>query len=375
MSTPNNYLETVRNDERRKRDEADVQTLRDQLNELRQVARELVTRQLRLEEQVRSGETEFAKYRSQFEQHRHDIAQGTQARQLEESRVRQQLTELSGRIDDSTRPIRSLQAHVAEILETVRRKRDDPVQDTRKYDELRAVVEHLAAHAERQATVSKSLGDSVEAIRTEIERMARDLLRTNDGVKIVEQDGRRRIAEVGQQIENFGIQIRDANGRYERLQSHIEELREASEAVDPQFEAVRKAQNRTDEDIARFQSQAVERDELMAERVETLHHQLDSGLHDVRQVAEQNHERHLQRADKLEEVDRELAYRLNMLEMQIEELRQVDQQLRREVWYLNEQRARVRYEQAQQELEAVIEARRKAESRRGDRQSSGRETE
>lgn len=375
MSTPNNYLETVRNDERRKRDEADVQTLRDQLAELRQVARELVSRQLRLEEQVRSGETEFAKYRSQFEQHRHDIAQGAQARQLEESRVRQQLGELSGRIDDSTRPIRSLQAHVAEILETVRRKRDEPVQDTRKYDELRAIVEHLAAHSERQGTVSKSLGDSVEAIRSEIERMARDLLRTNDGVKIVEQDGRRRITEVVQQIENYGIQILDASGRYERLQSQIEELREAGQTVDPQFETVWKAQQRTDEEIARFQSQAVERDELMAKRIETVYKQLDTEIGDVREVAEQHHERNVQRADTLEDVDRELAYRLNMLEMQIDELRQVDQQLRREVWYLNEQRARVRYEQAQQELEAVLEARRKVESQRGDRQPSARDTE
>ena len=134
MSTPNNYLESVRNEERRKRDEADAQTLRDQLTEIRQVVRELVSRQLRLEEQVRAGETELAKYRSQFEQHRHDIAQGAQARQLEESRVRQQLSDFSARIDDST-------------------------------------VEHLAAHGERQSTISKSLGDSVDVIRAEIERL------------------------------------------------------------------------------------------------------------------------------------------------------------------------------------------------------------
>ena len=241
MSTPNNYLESVRNEERRKRYEADAQTFWDQLTEIRQVVRELVSRQLRLEEQVRAGETELAKYRSQFEQHRHDIAQGAQARQLEESRVRQQLSDLSARIDDSTRPIRSLQAHVAELLEAAGRKRDDPVQDTRKYDEIRAIVEHLAAHSERQSTISKLLGDPVAAIRTEIERLQGDMLRTNDGVKIVEQEGRRRIAEVVQQIENYGVQILDAGGRYERLQVQIEELREAGQTVDPQFEKVWKA--------------------------------------------------------------------------------------------------------------------------------------
>jgi chromosome segregation ATPase len=337
MSTPNNYLESVRNEERRKRDEADAQTLRDQLTEIRQVVRELVSRQLRLEEQVRAGETELAKYRSQFEQHRHDMAQGAQARQLEESRVRQQLSDFSARIDDST-------------------------------------VEHLAAHGERQSTISKLLGDPVAAIRTEIERLQRDMLRTNDGVKIVDQEGRRRIAEVVQQIENYGVQILNAGGRYERLQAQIEELREAGQTVDPQFETMWKAQQWTDEEIARFQNQAVERDGLMVERIEALHQQLESELRDVREVADQRNERLHQRADRLEEVDRELAYRTSILEMQIEELRQVDTQLRREVWYLNEQRARVRHEQAQQELEAVIEARRKVQSQSGDRQATGHGT-
>ena len=67
------------------------------------------------------------------------------------------------------------------------------------------------------------------------------MLRTNDGVKIVDQEGRRRIAEVVQQIENYGVQILDAGGRYERLQVQIEELREAGQTVDPQFEKVWKA--------------------------------------------------------------------------------------------------------------------------------------
>ena len=112
----------------------------------------------------------------------------------------------------------------------------------------------------------------------------------------------------------------------------------------------------------------------MAERIEALHQQLESELRDVREVADQRNERLHQRADGLEEVDRELAYRISILEMQIEELRQVDIQRRREVWYLNEQRARVRHEQAQQELETVIEARRKAESQSGDRQATGHGT-
>ncbi len=58
--------------------------------------RELASRQLRLEEQIRGGDVALTQQLiALFEQHRHDVSQATQARQLEEARVRQHLTDLS----------------------------------------------------------------------------------------------------------------------------------------------------------------------------------------------------------------------------------------------------------------------------------------
>ena len=54
---------------------------------------------------------------------------------MEDARLRQQLTELDGRIDETGRPIRSIQAHVAEVVETLRRGRDDTQDEQRRYDE------------------------------------------------------------------------------------------------------------------------------------------------------------------------------------------------------------------------------------------------
>jgi chromosome segregation protein len=221
---------------------------------------------------------------------------------------------------------------VAEILETIRRRRDDVGQDARKFDELRAVVEHLAAHGERQMTVSQSLRASADAIRSEVERMQRDLLRTNDGVKIVEQEGRRRVAEIAQHIENLGVQYLDASGRYERLQAQIDELREAGENIDPQFQGLGQAISRLEDEVARFQTQSAERDDIMAERIEAVRQQLDTDIRDVRQTTDERFDRMVQRVDQLDEVDRELAYRINLLEMQIDELRQIDRRVRREIW-------------------------------------------
>ena len=118
MTGRNDLREVARDDERRRRDEAKIQTLQAQIDELRNMMREAASRQVRLEDQLKASEASVAQYRIVLEQHRHEVSQSAQARQLEEARVRQQMTDLSTRIDDSTRPIRSIQAHVGELLET-----------------------------------------------------------------------------------------------------------------------------------------------------------------------------------------------------------------------------------------------------------------
>lgn len=363
MNARGDFRDVVRDDERRKRDEAKIQTLQSQIDELRNLTRELVSRQVRLEDLLKTSEAGLAQHRLTLEQHRHDVSQAAQARQVEEGRVRQQLTELSARIDDSTRPIRSLQAHVAELLEAVRRQRDDVGQDTKRFDELRTLIDHLAAHGERQIGVSQALRDSIETIRVEVERLQRDLLRTDDSVKIVDQESRRRTTEVIQQIENVGARLEEEFMGVSALQTQIDEIRQGLTSIDPQFEALRELQTRAEDDFVRYHNQAIERDELMAERVEEIRQQFDTQLRDLQQSMEQRFERVHARTEQLDEVDREDSYRLSKIEMHLEELEQIDERIRREMWYLTEQRARIQAEQAQQQLESIIDARRDAEQR------------
>ncbi|MDI3339578.1 MAG: hypothetical protein QJR03_03520 [Sphaerobacter sp.] len=362
MGARTDLADSVREEDRRKRDEAKIQGLQAQIDELRHITRELLSRQLREEEQLKASEAAWAQHRLALEQHRHEVAQAAQARQLEEARFRQQLSDLAARIDDATRPIRSLQAHVAELLETVRRQREDVGHDTKRYDELRALIDHLSAHGERQVAVSQGLRDSIDALRTEVERMQRDLLRASDSIRIVEQEMRRRVAEVVLQVENLEARLEEEAGAITAVQAQAQELREALKEIPPQFEAMGQVLQRLEAEIDRFHAQAVERDEMAAERLEELRHQVDAQIRDVQQVQDLRHERAVQRADQMEEVDRDLAYRIQMIEIRLEELHQVDRRLRRELWYLNEQRARLRFEQAQQELEAVVEARRDVEA-------------
>ena len=371
MAARNDLRETARDDERRKRDEAKIQTLQAQIDELRNMAREAASRQLRLEDLLKTSEANIAQYRIVLEQHRHEVSQSAQARQLEETRVRQQMSDLSTRIDDSTRPIRSIQAHVGELLETVRRQRDDVSHDTKRFDDLRSLIDHLGAHSERQVAVSQALRDSIETVRVEVERQQRDLLRIDDATKIVDQDARRRVTEVIQQIENVNARMIEELAGVSALSVKVDDVEQTLTGVWPNFDSQREALQRLEGEIERYHTQSVERDDLVAERMEEIRQQAESQLNNLDAATSQRSERLTARTEQLDEVDRDLAYRLSLIEMQLEELTRVDQRVRREMWYLNEQRARLRLEQSQQELEQVIDARRQAEQRTSDRSSSG----
>ncbi|HEX3722268.1 MAG TPA: hypothetical protein VHV31_05725, partial [Nitrolancea sp.] len=242
-------------------------------------------------------------------------------------------------------------------------------QDTKRFDDLRSLIDHLGAHSERQIVVSQALRDSIENVRVEVERLQRELLRIDDATKIVDQDGRRRLAEVVQQIQNVSSRMTEEFGSVSSLGARIDDLDQTLTSVWPHFDVLRVAQERLDGEIARYHAQSIERDSLAAERIEENRQQNDALVNNLDAATTQRFERLNARTEQLDEIDRELAYRLSLLEMQLEELDRVDQRVRREMWYLNEQRARLKLEQAQQEYESVMDARRQAEQRQTDRPS------
>jgi chromosome segregation ATPase len=86
---------------------------------------------------------------------------------------------------------------------------------------------------------------------------------------------------------------------------------------------------------------------------------------DVRVALEQRHERLAERIDDLNEAHRELGFRISQLGGQLDELRLIDAAVRRDLWLLNEQRVRLRLDQAQQELDLITAQRRDADGETG----------
>src|SRR5215207_7926625 len=134
----------MRQDDERRRDEARLAAMQNQVDELRQAMREVLSRQGREEELLKHYESATAQNRLAIEQVRQEMHQSAQARAIDETRTRQQIVDMDARVEDLTRPIRSLQAHVRELIEAARQKADDTSEYKQRDDALQAQIEHLS---------------------------------------------------------------------------------------------------------------------------------------------------------------------------------------------------------------------------------------
>jgi chromosome segregation ATPase len=363
-STPPGQINpaALRQDDERRRDEARLAALQNQVDELRQAMREVLSRQGREEELLKHYESATAQNRLAIEQLRQETQQSAQARALDETRTRQQVNDLDSRLEDVTRPIRSLQAHVMELLDAARMKDDDTSQYRQRDDELQSQIEHLSAHVDRTGVLIHQVRDSIEATREETDGLRRDIVRAEDSIKIVDQDARRRVAEVAQAGESITARIDELRSDLGHLFDLIDDTRRSIVHIDPALEDLRETDGVMRQEIGRVLTQGIERHELLQERVEDMRVDVDSRFADVRQALEQRHERLAERIDDLNDAHRELGFRISQLGGQLDELRLIDAAVRRDLWLLNEQRVRLRLDQAQQELDLITAQRRDAES-------------
>ncbi len=351
-----------RQDDDRRRDEARTVALQNQVDELRQAMREVTTRQIKDEELAKQQETILAQTRLSIEQSRQEAQQSSQARALDENRTRQMVQDLEARIDDGTRPIRSLQAHVTELLDTSRRKVDDSSQNQQRFDELVTMIEHLSSLGDRTTAITHGLRDNIEGVRSEVDSLRRDVIRTDDSVKIVDQEARRRTSDVQDVAESYGSRLDELRADLAHLYDTLEDTRRGLVHVDPTLDELRAGELSLRQDITRLQSTVNERHDMLIDMYDDARQETDARFDQIRLNLEERSERLNERLDEANEAHRELTYRVSDLNGQLEELRQVDASLHRDIWYLHEQRVRVRLEQVQEELDIATSQRRDAES-------------
>jgi chromosome segregation ATPase len=353
--------QTYRQADDTRRDDSRAMGLQNQIDELRIMLRDVLDQRDQESLTFKAQEAEIAQLKIALEQARQETTQSAQAASLNENRTRQQLEDLEERLDDSLRPIRSLQAHVTDLLEQARRKVDDTTQNKERYSEMMTSMEHLTAMSDRTSAIAHGLRDNIDSVRSEIDELRRDVIRTDDSIKIVDQEARRRTATVAESMEGFTGRLDELRSDLSHTFEAIEDTRRGLVHVDPTLDELRSGEISLRNDLTKLQNQVDVRHDQIVDLQDEARQETDARFDQLRHTLEERIERLNERLEETNEVFRETTYKISEINAQIEDLRQTDTSLHRDIWYLHEQRVRVRLEQVQEELDLATAQRRDAE--------------
>lgn len=354
--------QTYRQADEARRDDSRSLGMQNQIDELRLLMKDLIEDRDQDHTTIKSQEAEIAQLKIALENARQEMTQSAQAVSLNENRTRQQLEDLEERLDDSMRPVRSLQAHVTDLLEQSRRKVDDTTQNKERYSELMTNMEHLTAMSDRTSAIAHGLRDTIDSVRGEIDELRRDVIRTDDSIKIVDQEARRRVQGVSENIDGFTSRLDELRSDLSHTFEAIEDTRRGLVHVDPTLDELRAGEIALRSDLTKLQSQVDIRHDQIIDLQDEARQETDARFDQLRHTLEERIERLNERLEETNETFRETTYKISEINAQIEDLRQTDTSLHRDIWYLHEQRVRVRLEQVQEELDLATAQRRDAES-------------
>lgn len=348
---------SVRTEERRRRDEAIAHALQQQVDEVRQAAREHSSRQQRLEELIRQLETQLVQARTEVAEARQETSRQSQIRQLEEQRVRQQISALQERIEEPQRPLRSLQAQVAELVDQVRQQRDQTGQELRQIEELSLQVDHLRAEVTLALTLARQLDEVREAGQTAYQSVSRDLQKVSDQNRLLEQELRRRLVEGEQRVASQAERLEEVARFRPALEEAIRRTNELLERVQPQISSLKQQDELLQASIDRTTAETEERDHHLHERLESLRGSLTNEIAALSTTMTALSTGIQEDLVALEENQRDLAHQIGDLGVHVVGLQQADERALALLRRTEERLVRSNLEQAQEAWEELMERR------------------
>jgi chromosome segregation ATPase len=349
----------ARDEERQRRDATTINNLQQQIDELRALVRDQVARGGRGNEIVKSVEAAIADVRADLDDHRRGQVQYAQARQLDENRIRAALADMHGGITEAHSSIRTLQAQATELIEQTRARRDTTDVTNRRFDELQAQITRTFAQQERLVDVMKGLRESIEEVRVEAAQARRDFQRFEDAIRIVDSEAKRRIIEVDQRIDVIPPRVEESLKRVAAVETAFKSVGEELARLHNGLTNLAAIDVRQEEVYLTFNEQALERHDLVLERLEEVRQQGDAIDRDLRHAAEERDTYLANRIDLSDDALRDVAHRIMLVNTRVDEVGQRIGDVRKELARASEQQVRSRFKQVQQELEEVVELNRR----------------
>src|SRR5204863_9187743 len=113
-------LKAKSEEDQRKREEVQLYSLQQQIDELRRQLRENLARQQWFEELYRQGEGQVAQLQAAQDRLAQDVSQTLHARQVDEGRIKSQIATLTERVEGPNKQIRELRAQIGELISAIK---------------------------------------------------------------------------------------------------------------------------------------------------------------------------------------------------------------------------------------------------------------
>lgn len=356
--------DNLRYDEQRRRDDARIGALQEQIDQLHLIVRESGSRHIQSEETHDTIAETLAELGERIEGVRAESRGHTDARLVEIGRLRADVEEIDRRFSAALAPLPNLQAQITDLAALIRAKFQELGEERHRFGELQAQIDRLPPQVERGVQIAHAVREELEAVRAEIDGIRGDWRKTSDAIGIVEQDVRRRIGDLGARFDETNGRIDALKDELPPLDVQIDRVRAELHAILPRFDALTATDGELREEIDRAAALDFARHKQALERADEAR---TAGEERVRLIERLNDTRFtstMARFEDLERADGAISHRLALMAARLDTLRDQDAALRAEVRRLEELRLRVRIEQAQQEVQIVTE--RLAEFQAGD---------
>ncbi|MFL5732428.1 MAG: hypothetical protein ACJ78Q_04435 [Chloroflexia bacterium] len=322
-----NMLKSSRDEEQRKRDEAQFYSMQQQIDELRRQLKENLARQQWFEELYRQGEAKVAQVQGSQERLGQDVAQALHARQIDEGRIKAQVAELAQKADAPEKQIRDLRAQIGELGKAIKSDREVEAVDRREIEGLQRQFREFQSGVTVVSDSQRQLRDLIQELDGAIGEVRNEALHVAELQRMEEQRLRRQGVEMQETVEALKQQFTELAARSQRVDDVRRQLIERIEAVEEQITLGNKEDETTDNEIGHIEKSAMEQYMAVQERLETVRVQIEAQLVEMRQMADQRMDRYMSRFTGMEERVRATEQMLSELPSRFEALERRDEKL------------------------------------------------
>jgi chromosome segregation ATPase len=306
-------LKTSRDEDNRRRDEAQLYGLQQQVDELRRQLKENLARQQWFEELYKQNEGKVSQVQLSQDRLTHDVAQSMHARQMEDTRVKAQLADLIQKAESPEKQLKDLRAQLNALSESRKTDRDVDSASQKQMEELQGQIREINSHIGQVSDSQRQLRDVIQELDAALGEVRQEALHVSELQTMEEQRLRRHGMELQGMFEALRQQFGDVSAKSQRVDDVRRQLTERVEAVEERLGTVVTEGTSQAIDLDRVEKIAGEQYLLQQERLETVRVQLEAQLSEQRSVNDQRMDRIMSRFNGIDE-------RLRTLEQGLSEL-------------------------------------------------------